>query len=54
MPVIVLVLPVSIFNGTLVRLSNANDHVLGVWLNHLVVTTIPVVSDQIVIVPVMV
>ena len=42
-------LPVKVFTGMLVRLAKANDHVVGVWLNHLVVTVNPVVTDHTVI-----
>lgn len=38
----------------LVRLAKANDHVVGVWLNHLVVTVNIEVTVQMVIVPVVV
>jgi len=31
-PAIVIVLPVNVFKGTLVRLAKANDQVVGVWL----------------------
>ena len=54
MPAIVTVLPVNVLTGTLVRLAKASDHVVGFWLNHLVVTVNVVVTVQTVTVHVMV
>lgn len=53
-PDTVMVLPVNVFKGTLVRLLKVNDQLVGVWIKFLVVTENHVVTDQIVIVPVMV
>lgn len=51
-PAIVVELPVKILNGRLLRLANANDHVVGIVFCDLVLTVNTVVTDPIVIVPV--
>jgi hypothetical protein len=48
-PAIIVELPVNTLTGTLVRLAKANEPVVGVVLNHLVVTVNPVFADQTVI-----
>ncbi|HBB04306.1 TPA: hypothetical protein DCZ39_05445 [Patescibacteria group bacterium] len=53
-PATVVVLSIKVLNGMLVKLVKANDPVVGVWIGHLVVTVNHVVTDQRVIVPVIV